>query len=60
MRRSQFRVLNLIIAVAIGAAVGGLGRLKRAGLKVSGSGVHQSKTLMLVELTAFLRKAADG
>ena len=32
----------------------GLGRLKRAGVKRSGGGVHQSKTMMLAELTAFL------
>ncbi len=32
-------------------------RLNRAGVKVSGGGVHQSKTMMLAELTAFLQEA---
>jgi len=31
-----------------------LERLNRAGIKLSGGGVHQSKTMMLAELTAFL------
>jgi hypothetical protein len=41
------------------AAGADLERLNRAGIKVSGGGVHQSKTMMLTELTAFLQ-AADG
>ncbi len=32
-------------------------RLNRAGIKSSGGGVHQSKTMMLAELTAFLHAA---
>lgn len=34
-------------------------RMKRAGFKLRGGGVHQSKTMMLAELTAYLQ-AAQG
>lgn len=37
-----------------------LERLNRAGIKFSGGGVHQSKTMMLTELTAFLQAAQDS
>lgn len=34
-------------------------RLNKGGLKISGGGVHQSKTIMLAELATFLRSYGD-